>query len=1287
MAPVSDTINATAKSRARLTNVTILVNGNEAATSEAGQGTLEWAVTELAIQILKAASGDKGSADEIDGAWYASSPCAHLAERANMLISQIPATQNILRLTHRAFARMLPFWLRQFDDANLPVQIIFPIGGSDDVQAPIGAAAAWLRTLIDAERMSQGRSRLILSPQDAGLTPGIVQTRYEESPIDKWARDKTPLALSYLRRSIELEEPACLQNLAQIDLEFRQFTLSCKQDDDSALKKQDRSALGLRLDILELRLQQDSASLSRLAETVNSLQTGLSAQFSTVTNAHKGHVKALEARIASLNDAMKIARREASVAHDAQIAAEKKLVDNIAAPDPAVNDALSAATEPTTAIEAPPSTHDQVHASDQTAVDIDHMTAETEWDPDTIAIRNAALFDADFYLAHNPDVRDAEIDPASHYLLFGGLEGRDPSPAFWSAAYLASYSDVADAGLNPLLHYIHFGEKEGRDPRPLPEGEAAIVTLIRDSVLFDAEAYANQVGLDPIDDPARHYYDNQRSGGLNPGPGFWSAAYLESYPDVVAAGLNPFAHYLSFGAAENRDPRPLPSEEAAIVEKIANHPLFDASWYQEHMGTHEHISPARHFYDNRTNPRLDPGPYFKTSWYLRTNDDVVKSGIPAFLHFMEYGDKERRLPAPRRPDFTSFLSTSPSNWSAIRLWEESSLSSADQGGPASGAPVMLSSCQETSVLSDFLTLSGQAGFDGIPASSATSIAIDVNFPEITDAWFANQATIFLRFDNSRHDGLGIASRVTAYQAVDNSPQACGTFMLPAQGPALLKVRLFNPFFPILLLLDDGNNAPVRARLIPFPSLYRGGMHAGEVAAAIADGSAQSVSEFSNQLFESIAKAGDGAFAISQILIDDRHTLQTEPAHNIWFRQWVQTVMCIPLIDAKSMTTILPPLHQEGNHMTGRDGAGYTLHLPGDHLPTISGLCWKTPHDRTGARAADFIVVNRRLGSVYAAVKLPVGQAMGSAGTSPYAPLGEAWPHLEGLPHAHPTGPDHGLNFYLSIKFADAARDDASLLLRSAPDISESILPQASATDRDILVVLNHVADSDDLKNCLFSLSLQTKMSKMSVSIISDKRQIPSDCIDLAQTLFGSRIAFFTGDDGTSAMRDNQSGGSILLMDDTIILHDRRTVETLASLSEQPNTASASCMLVSVSDNGKDIWVASSGNFYDQRKMMIDSCDMFDAFPYNIYPVSCGNRELMMISSHASFIFHDYIKNSEENDFHSYFVNKSGDAGLANWSTSMISATLNTRSNYVKHKSINIDAVSIDTLPQIMALTK
>lgn len=77
-------------------------------------------------------------------------------------------------------------------------------------------------------------------------------------------------------------------------------------------------------------------------------------------------------------------------------------------------------------------------------------------------------------------------------------------------------------------------------------------------------------------------------------PLFDEAFYLDRYPFVRATGMDPYAHYLEYGAAAG----------------------------------------------------LDPSPDFVTDWYLRSNPDVAASGANPLDHFLRYGSAEGRAPRP-----------------------------------------------------------------------------------------------------------------------------------------------------------------------------------------------------------------------------------------------------------------------------------------------------------------------------------------------------------------------------------------------------------------------------------------------------------------------------------------------------------------------------------------------------------------------------------------------------------------------------------------------------------------
>jgi hypothetical protein len=79
---------------------------------------------------------------------------------------------------------------------------------------------------------------------------------------------------------------------------------------------------------------------------------------------------------------------------------------------------------------------------------------------DARIVAGSSYFDGRWYLANNPDVAEAGVDPALHYATRGWREGRNPGPAFDTRDYLAHNHDVERAGVNPLTHYMRHGETD-----------------------------------------------------------------------------------------------------------------------------------------------------------------------------------------------------------------------------------------------------------------------------------------------------------------------------------------------------------------------------------------------------------------------------------------------------------------------------------------------------------------------------------------------------------------------------------------------------------------------------------------------------------------------------------------------------------------------------------------------------------------------------------------------------------------------------------------------------------
>ena len=142
-------------------------------------------------------------------------------------------------------------------------------------------------------------------------------------------------------------------------------------------------------------------------------------------------------------------------------------------------------------------------------------------------IRTSGFFDEDRYLEENPDVAQAGIDPLLHYLLYGGFEGRDLPPYFFSQWYLDTYEDVKESGVNPLVHYLKLGRNEGREATP------PVLELRR---MYDYSKQANGIVFE--DSPEQVYLQSPKvigsfSGILLEGVAMCPRPYISVVEDAV----------------------------------------------------------------------------------------------------------------------------------------------------------------------------------------------------------------------------------------------------------------------------------------------------------------------------------------------------------------------------------------------------------------------------------------------------------------------------------------------------------------------------------------------------------------------------------------------------------------------------------------------------------------------------------------------------------------------------------------------------------------------------------
>ena len=167
-------------------------------------------------------------------------------------------------------------------------------------------------------------------------------------------------------------------------------------------------------------------------------------------------------------------------------------------------------------------------------------------------------------------------DPVAHYLWLGAAAGHDPHPLFDTAWYAARHPGLGLA--NPFADYLRRGMAAGEDPHPL----------------FDAAFYCAQAP-EAAGQALRHYAARRAGDPRCPTRFFDVAGYLADNPDAAASRFDPVTHFLTVGAAEDRNP----------------HALFDIAWYRHtHLGGAAGINPLAHWLREGAAAGLAPHPLF-----------------------------------------------------------------------------------------------------------------------------------------------------------------------------------------------------------------------------------------------------------------------------------------------------------------------------------------------------------------------------------------------------------------------------------------------------------------------------------------------------------------------------------------------------------------------------------------------------------------------------------------------------------------------------------------------------
>lgn len=601
---------------------------------------------------------------------------------------------------------------------------------------------------------------------------------------------------------------------------------------------------------------------------------------------------------------------------------------------------------------------------------------------------------------------------------------------------------------------------------------------------------------------------------------------------------------------------------------ISNSRLFDADWYLESYPdvADAKIDPLRHYMDLGWRERRDPGPEFVTSAYLKANPDVAAAGVNPLLHFLEFGYFEGRGPAAHRlpPQRRTAV---PANFGpaaqCISLplpdnrpirWKRSYRLDPDRNDLFSIEGCAVGYCGNPGarrLLETAFAALGHLSGEGRPKPEGKSFELPQGTERLLDAWYVNAYQL-----RTRWEGQPFPFVVRGFQ---HDPLAGGTLALVAEAIVespldLVDLHLKNRLFPVLFVFVEPEGAVSGARLLAFPSLCRDGLHFPELLrSAAAPGGCSEPLAMGEVLGARLLRLVEGAEepAISRIEVEIRDADGRGLLFQADVQRWLQKVIRIAVepagpSDGSSEQRYLVEAVRGGEPRS--EGRGVLI-VGHDMLPTIGALTELCGPAEEAANEIPLplIIATAEPNQPKIAVELP-------RAFLPAVPEGSSW--ISAWPRLARS----------SSRALPSTTESAAIALPSRKALSDAeiLIPRPRSLPEDIdrpaisWVVETEGWSKEGLAQAVHALSLQFGGSADCLTFVGTSNPLSSS---IAGELFGGRVNTAANLKGAIAAADTPLIGFIGA---GIVLHDNWSATELASLLAEETIATASCLIVEAS---------------------------------------------------------------------------------------------------------------------------
>ena len=846
-------------------------------------------------------------------------------------------------------------------------------------------------------------------------------------------------------------------------------------------------------------------------------------------------------------------------------------------------------------------------------------------------LRESNLFDAKWYILNYPDLANADIDPAEHYLSSGASEGRSPSPRFDAVWYFTANPKAAESGINPLVHYLRFGQAEGFTPT-MPQKPHIKTRWLNAQAVGLRGPQKTQTALDSDEQLTQDILLIRESQLFN------EKWYLKTYTSVAKSGTDAAFHYLRVGGFNGNNP--------------SIH--FDSDYY---------LSKNNSLRNRRINPLVH---------YLR--EGRIQGFKPlAIMQFEE---------TPEERDKSAHITEMPSS----KPWplKEGAAHLYIDRRQIGLAPLAIGASKKNAVaaFSDILApvlalchLSGAERQRSVkyryqsnekPVTGTIKAVIDLaalhtlanrNYPgriKITDAWLETDYDLRLRLDVGPQafddDGNPVSLFIRAYQfhaSSESSLDIVGQSHFLPEGIGFFDAALVNPYMAVLLVITNDYGSILDVIFLPFPALCRGGAYHGELSHnPLSTHPFEQLQLYSDSLMHEWVGASDpiSPLRIGTLQITSSSLTGSERLFAPSYLAWLSHVMHLPC--ALKMSENLPD-EDVGQYIrqsldvidisedtkacieARKESGPLTLVLSGNALPSLCALTSRRMEIEGEKATGSFISCDGISGKARCVVSLPPLNddllSFSQSGLSAYPYLAQSEPYSTGEHVA-----SAGRAMPVALQFQTVM--PASQISQAFPHInytSTLFAPPLSLEERssiNISVILNYHA-GDDLVAFAAALKAQTLSAKIAdISFVRQLQSTRDSSLEKGLDAFFGKTNQLTGLNAINpafektAAKDTNS--YVLLCDASVMMTDKRTLEVLYRLSKLENVATSSCVIMQEKMVGKEEKVSfASGGYFPSHLSLTNAggvsfrqLNCLEALPDMTYPVIANTFRLTLVKA-------------------------------------------------------------------------